>query len=205
MCGPRHSFLHQDQRIQWHLCGQHHPSAGIQPKRYHHAYPALAPKSGRQPGLDLGELLLGPGGRCPWGLHEPGCQLHRKHHLQAPRKHDRLRDLCRQPSGPRHARGKHIQCKGVCTSANCVVNSAKALAPYRDTEGELGYKLRVAQDQLLDRSVPPRAPLREYCSRSRRSLRSSAKPRRLARSTRSSAIRSTTVPKRCSPEGSLKA
>ena len=30
---------------------------------------------------------------------------------------------------------------GVCTSANCVVNSAKALSPYHDKEGEVGYKL----------------------------------------------------------------
>jgi hypothetical protein len=30
---------------------------------------------------------------------------------------------------------------GVCTSANCVVNSAKALTPDRELEGEVGYKL----------------------------------------------------------------
>ena len=45
---------------------------------------------------------------APGRLRQPRRQLHRKHHLQAPREHEYLRHFCRQPSGSRYACGKHL-------------------------------------------------------------------------------------------------
>ena len=144
LCGTarRPLFLCEDQPIDRHLRVQHHPPAGLQLRRYHHAHSALAGAIGREPGLDLDRQLHGHRGhRLSENTSIPGGYVNQGVSPSASVMFKPRADMTIYATF-----ADSIQAPDVAAANSgsiIIINASQALPPYRSKEGEIGYKLRV--------------------------------------------------------------